>query len=240
MESLSIITQNLNRNFTYKTISAYLKKYDADIYAFQELLHNRCGITDIIGNQEKPKYEIYYSGNSFEENLTEKLFPWIEFKSGYFMERHIVFQKVKIVIINFHSSLRYSKELRCVLLQRLKELEKDNVILLGDFNAAFNHQTENKIDENDEFLNIVTNKKYCYIELNSKNEDASNPHYTFVKNNEFKKLDHIFVSESLFKRLENVAVEYFDEVNRNFKEYDKEGGISTDHSGIKLTFSVKN
>ncbi|MDU5740144.1 MAG: hypothetical protein E6Z84_05220 [Clostridium sp.] len=158
------------------------------------------------------------------------------------MEKHIVFDNKEIIILNFHSSLKYSTELRYVLLKRLDELNDENVILLGDFNAAFKYQSESIVPENHKFLSILTNERYKFSELYSIEENEENPHYTFKleSTNKQKKLDHIFVSQSLFEKKFNYQIDYIDEVNRNFKGKKTNKEISTDHSGIKLTFSFGN
>ena len=241
MKKLTIITQNLNRKLDIENINKYIDEYEADIYAFQELKSGRYGITEII---DKPNYkevnEIYkeiYKGNSDEERLMKCSFPWLEFKSGYWMEKIIKFDNKEIIIFNFHSSLYYSIQLRYVLLKRLEELKGKYVILLGDFNAAFKYQSENIIPENDQFLSFLTNK-YEYMELCNDKEDEKKPHYTFMHHGKRKKLDHIFVSKNLYHNI-RYKINYIDEVNYNFDEYKKNKGISTDHFGIKLTFSFK-
>ncbi|MDU5740145.1 MAG: hypothetical protein E6Z84_05225 [Clostridium sp.] len=50
MKKLSVITQNLNKKLNDEDINKYINKYEADIYAFQELRRNHSGITDIFNN----------------------------------------------------------------------------------------------------------------------------------------------------------------------------------------------
>lgn len=225
MGQLRMITQNLNRNFYHK----YMCQYQADIYAFQESKTGRSAITE-IRNKESQDYIIEYNGNDRVHELSLEYFPWWEFRSGYWMEEHILYQNKKIILINIHISPYYSTFLRFLLLKRLEDLEKKNVILLGDFNAAFDYQSENSVPENHAYLDYLT-KTYDYVELCSKEENVR-AHYTYFdqKNNHWKKLDHIFVSKTLFEQLKEYQITYIDEVCQN--------SIHTDHSGIQLTFRI--
>lgn len=224
MGQLKIITQNLNRN----NAEEYMKEYEADIYAFQELKSNYSGITEIL-NTESPDYTVIDKGNDYAHSLSSKFFPWWDFRSGYWMEEYILYQNKKIIIINIHISPSYSTYLRFLLLRRLEELENKNVILLGDFNAAFDFQSENRVSENHRYLECLT-KIYGYVELCSKEENEK-PHYTYQDaKNHWKKLDHIFVSQPLFNQLKEYQITYIDEVRSHH--------IYTDHSGIQLTLRI--
>ncbi len=244
MPELSIITQNLNGNLCDRNIKRYITQYPADIYAFQELRRGKCNVIDYEFGLETSDFKINYTGNEEAKRIWEDAFPWIEFKSGYWMELNIEFDNRKIVILNFHNSCRYSSELRYVLLKRLDELQNKNVILLGDFNAAYGYQSTNIVEENEIFLTILSDEK-GYIELCSP-EEKENPHYTYLHKRrsgeiELKKLDHIFMSPCMYEKLgKSPDICYIDEVNYNFDEYKECAKISTDHSGIRLTFSFKD
>lgn len=133
-------------------------------------------------------------------------------------------------MINIHISLSYSTYLRFLLLQRLDELRGKNVILLGDFNAAFDYQSQNYVPENDRYLKYLVTE-YQYIELLSQGEEE-NPQYTFIdKKNNSKKLDHIFVSKTLYNIIKNTyTLRYIGEVKQCQK--------SIDHVGIELKLFI--
>lgn len=224
MGQLKIITQNLHRNFNQE----YMNLYEADIYAFQELKTGHLAITKIL-NKESQDYIIEYKGNDRVHELSLEYFPWWEFRSGYWMEEHILYQNKKISLINIHISPYYSTFLRFLLLKRLEDLENQNVILVGDFNAAFDYQSENSVPDNHAYLGYLI-KTYGYFELCSKEENVK-PHYTyFDQKKNGKKLDHIFVSQTLFDQLKDYQITYIDEVTQN--------SIHTDHSGIQFIFRI--
>lgn len=224
MGQLKIITQNLNRNNAEK----FMEQYQADIYAFQELKSKSLGITKII-NKESQNYTVIYKGNDCAHSLSSRFFPWWDFRSGYWMEEHILYQNKKIIMINIHISPSYSTYLRFLLLRRLEELEDKNVIVLGDFNAAFDFQSENRVSKNHQYLESLT-KTYGYIELCSK-EESKEPHYTYLDaKNHWKKLDHIFVSYTLFDQIKEYKITYIDLIHKNF--------MNIDHSGIQLTLRI--
>lgn len=225
---LSIITQNLDGKLNDINIKEYMEKYVADIYAFQELRRGRYNVTDFKVSRQCV-YKVDDRENDKAKKLWDDAFPWMEFRSGYWMESNIKIGNEKVIIINFHSSCYYSSELRYILLKRLDGLQNENIILLGDFNAAFKYQTMKNIKENDNFLSIIIEKGF--IELCASNENKNNPHYTHMHKGELKKLDHIFVSKCFNKKFKDYRIDYIDEVNRNFK---KNTNISTDHSGIRL------
>lgn len=230
MKSISIITQNLNGKYNTKNINKYTDLFEADIYAFQELKEGSCHITDFIIN-----YKNKSKSNDIAKKIWDKAFPWVPFKSGYWMEVDFSFDGKNIKVINYHCSPTYSTSLRYVLLNRLDDVDVNNklVILLGDFNAAFVEQTENYVPSNHEFLLLVQQKGYKEL---IKKEENKTPHYTFVdKNNKKKKLDHIFISDKLWELSNDTwefSIEYIDEVNTSFSKTEK---AFTDHSGIKLS-----
>lgn len=155
MNTISIITQNLNRNI--QTLNSYYNENQADIYAFQEIPKTGPGrpFHTIFTLAPNSKYDEIQS-NFVAQNIWDEAFPWIEFKGGYWMEKELEFDNEYILIINYHGSLRYDIQLRYVLLKRLLDSNLNNkpVILLGDFNASFNHQTQYATinTENDKFL----------------------------------------------------------------------------------------
>lgn len=145
----------------------------------------------------------------------------------------------------YHISTSYTDQLRLVLLKRLEQLKEKDVILLGDFNAAFLAQTDDKIKENDKFLTILEKE---YREILGDEESKDNPHFTYAlmhsngKECSKKKLDHIFVSPELDKHGWNMKVEYIDDVNINLSNIYTEKTPSdpfTDHSGLKLVIESK-
>ena len=171
MESLSIISQNLGANPSvfsksksqighkdYMTgrvvrddiLREYMEWYDADIYAFQNapLAGNRSKA--FTGFRVRPDELRKYRGAESDHDVKaiwREAFPWIEFKSGYWMEKKVEFDGEEIIIINYHCASNYSVQLRYILLKRLDQesiLDKC-VILLGDFNTVFNFQTERVI-----------------------------------------------------------------------------------------------
>lgn len=86
----------------------------------------------------------------------------------------------------------------------MEQLGNNNVIVLGDFNAVFDFQSENH-----RYLESLT-KTYGYIELCSK-EESMELHYTYLDSkNHCKKLDHIFVSQTLFNQLKEYKITYID------------------------------
>lgn len=236
MRELSIITQNLNGRFDYKSITEYTKVHKANIYAFQELKSGKSYITDIlIDDHLKNKYK----DSDDAKKLWEDAFPWLDFKSGYWKEWGIEFAGKKIRIINVHCSPTYTNSMRYTLLKMLDEsnIKNELVILLGDFNAAFKNQTETNIKENHKFLSLIT-QDLKYKELLANAETENKPHFTFQYKGKRKKLDHIFISEELFKFSNagwNFLIEYIDSVNLNFS---KSKEAFTDHSGIKLTIRI--
>lgn len=162
-KKLTVITQNLNKK-PEQEISKYFNEFKADIYAFQELKRKKSCITEIFTRPEfASSCKETYCGHEDERRLSNLLFPWLEFRSGYWMEKHIMYGGKEIIVINIHCSPRYSSEQRFILLKRLDELEDKNVILLGDFNAAFAYQTEKNIPENDVYLRIITEKGYLFL-----------------------------------------------------------------------------
>lgn len=178
------------------------------------------------------------------EKLWKKYFPWTEFRSGYLSESSIRFGNKKIIILNVHISTRYTDNLKLVILQRLRQLKKKRVILVGDFNAAFENQTDTPVEENNNYLSCII--KENYVELIDESEKNSSPHYTFAIENKKswlkKKLDHVFVSNKLFYD-ENLSIkiQYIDETNINCEHlgYVKDSKNFSDHTGIKIYISKK-
>lgn len=220
-----------------------MKKNKANIYAFQEYKRGQCCITytEIESKREHCGNNECKMTSEHAEKIWNSTFPWIDFKGGYWDEQDVSVAGRTIKIINFHRSLSYHAELQYVLLKRLKEICEDEnalVILLGDFNAAFNHQTDKPITENHKYLTLI---EECGFEecLCSDEKDKRKPHYTYYyyDNKQVlkrKKLDHIFVSKSLSNWL--YTVEYIDNVNVIL--YPKSEYAFTDHSGIKLTITL--
>ena len=242
MDELSIITQNLSGKYNENSVKKYMQAQKANIYAFQELKQQRCKIAYLCINNSLEKNE---ADAVRAEEIWKEAFPWLDFKSGYYQEAEVTFGGKEITIIDFHSSLRYSAQMRYVLLKRISEVKNELVILLGDFNAAFKNQTEHNIPDNDRFLRCIT-QKLGFEELLADEEKENSPHYTFQYNKknehkeviEKKKLDHIFVSKKMFKLTNegwNFLIEYIDDVNKNFS---KSTEAFTDHSGIRLTIQV--
>ena len=232
------------------TIKVYKKTNKAKIYAFQELpLENSlCFTAETIVTKSLRKD---MNVSSRAEEIWDKAFPWLEFRGAYLDERDIRFAGEKIKIINVHLSPTYDSELRYTLLKRLSEVpEKKLTILLGDFNAAFDYQTEYKITENNEFLKKI--EKFGFIECTASDEYGCDKdknkkkYYTYLyvsdKKTEKKKLDHIFMSESLFTLLQKsnpqtpYEIKYIEKVNRNFSSQPDKA--FTDHSGILLTINL--
>lgn len=242
-------------NFLEIIKTRYQEAYKANIYAFQEvgeLINGRwSGITKtIIENEDR-------SSSNFAKEIWDETFPWTPFVSGFWNECDIEFAKKQIKIINFHSSPKYDLAIRYILLQRLSKIQEKNrlTILLGDFNAAFENQTDTIVIDNVKFLTGI--KDFGFIECIDSKEFGGEPHYTYSGR---KKLDHIFISKSLFNLLqeynknEPYAIKYIDKVNRipptqssktptgrvGREDFDKQIEIEpfTDHSGIMLTITL--
>ena len=167
----------------------------------------------------------------------------------YWSETKIEFKGKDIIVINVHLSSSYAEPLRLILLQRLKQLKKKRVILMGDFNAAFTNQTELVIKENSEFLSMII--KSGYVELLGNDETDANPHYTFAIEDKKKKcwirkkLDHVFVSEVMKDDVEiDTSIEYLDSTNMNVDKIFRDGGFKndriSDHTGIRINVKDKN
>lgn len=225
-EITTIITQNVNRKIgddnVYEEINNVNSnpRTSADIYAFQEFSRSNCGITEFKAIPNMKKFEIFSIGNSRMKELWESAFPWISCKSGYWKEMEVEIKGAYIYIINVHMSCTYSVALRDLLLRRLDELKEKKVILLGDFNAAFNNQTEKPIEENHKFLCEIRRKGY--IECGS--EDVKE--YTFEDENGLKKrIDHVFMSLNLKEKIVYQKTEIVDI-------------CSSDHKGIKFEFAI--
>lgn len=279
MAELKIITQNLGGYKDYEIagskqetdlniLKAVKGKYknagkevdDVAIYAFQELGKgiNRALTYTIVADEQLQK-SVRVSAHA--RKIWDDAFPWSEFRSGFWDERDIVFAGKQIKIINFHSSPTYNLAIRFILWKRIPKISSGYTILLGDFNAAFEEQTEaggQDIIESANFLERT--KKYGFKECMIDGETEKNPHYThsyIIKANDPKnnklvrnKLDHIFISESLFELIKgSYTIEYFDEVNYLPNKLDENGEIEgffsnhndmafTDHSGIKLTIEL--
>lgn len=246
---MMIISQNLY-NYRKKNskglgqIKAYLNNYKADVYAFQEYPEWGRG---------KTFYTTFYDNNGENrgsikeaEKIWYKYFPWSDFPQRYWTEADVHFNNVKIKIINVHITSSYQDQLRFVLLKRLDQLVNEQVILLGDFNAAFSYQTENIIRGNDLFLSLITDKGYK--EICGEEENDKVPHYTYALKSsktklwEKKKLDHIFVSQKLDELNWRMYIEYIDDVNINLVHINgiKPSDAFTDHSGLRLVIESKN
>jgi len=243
---LTIVTQNLNGNYDDDTIKEnYMNALNKDrktkpnIYAFQEFKRQTCSkrfssITDfkvtLLANET-----VSTVGNERAEALWDEAFPWMEFKSGYWKELELSIDEIsidteEITIINIHISPTYEIALKNILLKRLEELKGKKVILLGDFNAAFENQTEKPIKENDKFLKIIQDKGFKELPFTEeKLEDC----YTYIHRNENepheekKKIDHIFISKNLKHYIINhPKIEYIGNISDS-KEKDAHRGILT-------------
>ena len=247
---ITIISQNL---FNYPSKNKwgtnqdkiYLNSYKADIYAFQEYPDWRKG---------KKFYTTFYTTNhEYEESIDEveklwkEFFPWRDFPKGYWSELVIRFNNVRIRIINIHITVgKYCDQLRLVLLKRLEQLSNEQVILAGDFNAAFSYQTESVIRENDRFLSRIIDMGYK--EMMGESEEENLPHYTYALQNDKtkswkrKKLDHIFVPVGMEEAFNwKLRLEYIDDVNLNLSAINEKEPLNpfTDHSGLKLVIETK-
>ena len=163
---LRIVTQNLNKaDKSY--IDNYKEKVQAEIYTFQEVKKGNAGTTEIhiadksfsnITIQIKettPKAEEIWNDTFHKERHTpyrkkrnsKHRNPWeYDFRDGYWKEGILNYKGEKIFIINIHLSPdeTYQEQLRYLLIKYMYDLEKEyeNVLLLGDFNAAEYYQTE--------------------------------------------------------------------------------------------------
>lgn len=243
---VTLISQNLynyrKKNRKGKTqIGDYKKNYPAEIYAFQEYPDWGRGRTfftafDIRG-------EVCTETVEETKKIWQEHFPWQEFTQRFWCETSIVFENREIYLINLHIS-SYTDQLRLLLLKRLEQLKGQMVILMGDFNAAFDSQTENSVRSNEIFLQMIVDRKYA--EVMGKGETREKPHYTYIQDNKKtgyksrKKLDHIFISEKLREKGWKISMEYIDEVNINWKGEDGDKSKAfTDHSGLKLTLECE-
>lgn len=252
MSNILIISQNLFNYRKKNTIlpGDYIKKYDADYYAFQEYPdysgRGRTFYTTIVNAQNQD-----ISKNNYDEinNVWNMFFPWTKMPFRYWSETKIEVKGKEIFLINVHISTSYAEPLRLILLQRLKQLKDKRVILMGDFNAAFTNQTELVIKENSEFLSMII--KSGYVELLGKDETDANPHYTFAIEDKKKKrwirkkLDHVFVSKVMKDNVEiDTSIEYLDSTNMNFDKIFSDVGFKndgiSDHTGIRINVKDEN
>lgn len=258
-ELISIICQNLYKGSTKSDVQNYINDYPADIYAFQEIPRNTemkhylvetpedivTFCSGFIVNKEKGVIGNYSNGEA--EKIWDEAFKDIykSFRSAYWLEKEICLNNLKITIINVHCAPTYTVEFRYVLMNRLKQLKNRNVILLGDFNAAKNDQTEYPKEDGNLFLRTIEKSGFTELLSNTENE----PQYTLAYNHKVKgwkkkKVDHIFVSNSLLECLEtkgwSYSIEYIHDVNVNidklgYKKSIKKFNAFTDHSGIRLS-----
>jgi len=237
---LTIVTQNLNGKYDDHTIKEnYLNKINEDrkmkpnIYAFQKFKRQTCSkkvssLTDFKVNLSANE-KVSAVGNERAEALWDEAFPWIEFKSEYWKELNLSIDEIsidteEIIIINIYLSPTYEIALKNILLKRLAELKGKKVILLGDFNAVFENQTQNSIKENTEFFKLICNEGFKELPLT---ENQKGECYTYRYNREHKKLGHIFVSKNFAHYIINTPeIEYID-----FPD-DKEEGA---HRGMLTT-----
>ena len=188
----------------------------------------------------KEKYKFGLSSNKEISKIWGELFkccPKVpSFRSGFWAEKWIGFRGENIRIVNIHMSPYYDTELRLSFLKYISQIENSYTIILGDFNAAKVHQTEEYIEENHEFLIMVEENKY--IELIDKNEKNGEAHYTHYEKTGGRKLDHIFVSKAFYDKF-HYEIEYIDEVNNTHPDHESSESAFTDHSGIKVSFWKK-
>ncbi|MFT5872454.1 MAG: endonuclease/exonuclease/phosphatase family metal-dependent hydrolase [Clostridium sp.] len=275
-EKLIIISQNFKGNINYKkgenrlenknknktAVVNYLKHYDADIVAGQELpahINEKEFIeaNKLIGSfdgqaegqsqfftgfyvNNNKNYKMGLNSNKEISEIWEKLFigcPGYSFKSGYWAEKWIKFCDERIRIINLHISATYAIQLRVSLLKYLSQIQNPYTIILGDFNAAKKDQTVKNYEENHVFLKMIEANKY--IELIDDFEENGICHHTYYLTSRGRKLDHIFVSKAFNDKF-RYEIEYIDEVNETHPDYQHCNQTFTDHSGIKVCFYEKN
>ena len=201
----------------------------ADIYAFQEShLHltgrTRINTVNVINDKcEKEKMD------KFEE-IWEESFPWIEFPENYFAENKINIENISFTLINVHLA-GFRSELRqllmFVLLKRLKseDLESENVILVGDFNAEQVQETSTKLQRRgSSYLDKII--KIGYKELKYENENMGQMIDTFRDKQMIgHRFDHAYVRYREKNPLFTIDVEYFPEGDKKW---------FSDHRGIIL------
>lgn len=275
-DRLNIISQNFNgyigkktkeerleiNEKNKKTVTNYLKKYDVDIIAGQELpahineekfmkSNNLDGSFDGQAEGKSDFFTGFYMSNKnyvgeliSDKKISEiwdELFEYCpsvpSFRSGFWCEKWIEFCGKRIRIINIHVSLRHDIAIRFSFLKYISPINNEYTIILGDFNAAKNEQTEEHIQANDIFLKKIEGKNY--YELISEEESKTRKgHYTFYTSKKGRKLDHIFVSKVFYKKF-NYEIEYIDEVSNTHPDYESSESAFTDHSGIKVSFWEK-
>lgn len=177
MKKITLISQNLYNcpKPNEFTPEKYIKSYKADYYAFQEYPGNKTRFCTMIVNKDN---QLISSGTEAASTIWNSDFPWMDFRDGYWSEAQLEIENIKIHIINIHIGPYYTQMLRCVLIKRLHQLKDSNVILVGDFNAAFSYQTEKVIKDHEVFLNCLLSQGYT--ELESEEEKRGSTHYTYV------------------------------------------------------------
>jgi len=154
-----------------------------------------------------------------------------EFRYGFWCEKKIEFCNKVIRVMNIHISLSYELMLKLSLLEYAEQNKDEYIILLGDFNAAEEEDTEKFIEENDQFLKTL--RKIGFVELG--NEDV---HYTHYASNKGRKIDHIYVSKKFHNDFD-YTLDYIDEVNYGHPKYNESETAFTDHSAIKVKFTER-
>lgn len=273
-DNLVIISQNFNgyiskneKNKAEKidrkklAVANYLKYYNADIVAGQELpahINEKQFMKDnkLEGSFEgqaegkssfftgfyvnNKKYKLGLNSNEEISVIWEQMFKYCpkvpSFRSGFWAEKWIGFCGESIRIINIHLSLWYDTELRLSFLKYISKIQNPYSIILGDFNAAKVHQTVEFIKKNHEFLTMIEINKY--IELIDENEKNKNAHYTHYEKSGGRKLDHIFISKAFYDKF-HYEIDYIDGVNETHPDHQNSNQTFTDHSGIKITFWEK-
>jgi len=265
---LSIISQNFNgfKGSSMDTVAGYLKEYEADIIAGQELPANineekfmeyngLSGLFDGTAEKGSVFFTGFYVNNKnyagrlvldkkiskIWDGVPKEYTKSLSFRDGFWCEKWIEFCGEKIRVINIHISPTYCFALRHSLLTYIAQIDNKYTIILGDFNAAKNEQTEESIPENDAFLREIEGENYC--ELISEDESKTGKgHYTRYSIKEGikkgRKLDHIFVSKAFYEEF-NYEIKYIDEVSNTHPDYESSEFAFTDHSGIKVSFWEK-
>lgn len=262
---MKIATLNLNGG-TYKSINCRprLPEDLFDIMKIKESLINRAkaGLGKILENQDLDIIaiqELVYSQaekNALKKIVEEKgyrlIIPKVDgrthFTVGFIVKNDSNIDCVtlcdeeslssnRLAILDFKKNkIQYS-----IVNMHVKDHNiaipnpEGNVILLGDMNAFTGEQSTGKIPANSEFLNKIMLSNNKYIEL-GKDED-----YTWISNNEKKKLDHIFISETLLKCIDEFKYTPIVTKDDSVNFYDDKGKKKgfTDHSMLILEFRVE-
>lgn len=220
-----------------------LDRYSIDVMACQEMNYSYIDKYEV--ELEKVGYELLYNKVKYnkpvftvvgfivkkvlkDEIVENSIFEGIEWTNKYYQ---IHFNKYALSLVTVHVNPK-DRESCLSVLDAISGTE--NIILIGDFNAATEAHREmparkDVVNENTDFLKAVSHKGYFEI--------GKETNYTYITSNCKNKIDHVFVSECLMDVMEkntvNIEEHLVDEV-----EHSHENGF-TDHNMIWFDIDTK-